>query len=252
MIMELLDVDHPLDCPICEANGDCRLQDFGYEYGVIGKELRRPKIVRPAERLSPAIDLDRDRCVMCGRCVRALRRADRRGGAGLRPARHRDGDGRAVRQVADGHALRRVRHSAWRFARWARSAAARRCTRSTTGSSARRAPPANCAVGCTMQVGVHNNLLAEVRSQDSVGVNDGIICVKGRFGQDFVNNGPPDPAADPPGRRHLPRAPWEEALDLVAERLNANKAAVGVGRRLQADQRRTLPPAKGRPRRAGH
>ena len=34
MIMELLDVDHPLDCPICEANGDCRLQDWGYEYGV--------------------------------------------------------------------------------------------------------------------------------------------------------------------------------------------------------------------------
>ena len=32
--------------------------------------LRRPKIVRPAERLSPAIDLDRDRCVVCGRCVR--------------------------------------------------------------------------------------------------------------------------------------------------------------------------------------
>ena len=39
-----------------------------------------------------------------------------------------------------------------------------------------------------MQVGVHNNLLAEVRSQDSVGVNDGIICVKGRFAQDLVNN----------------------------------------------------------------
>src|SRR3954447_4965733 len=70
MVMELLDVDHPLDCPICEANGDCRLQDYGYEYGVTGDDTRRPKIVRPAERLSPAIDLDRDRCVVCGRCVR--------------------------------------------------------------------------------------------------------------------------------------------------------------------------------------
>src|SRR5690349_17186647 len=39
MVMEGLDVDHPIDCPICEANGDCRLQDYGYEYGVTGTDL---------------------------------------------------------------------------------------------------------------------------------------------------------------------------------------------------------------------
>ena len=66
------------------------MQDWGYEYGAIGKELRRPKIVRPAER-SPAIDIDRDRCIVCGRCVRAC--DEQIGAVALAlSARHRDGD----------------------------------------------------------------------------------------------------------------------------------------------------------------
>ena len=44
MIMEALDTDHPIDCPICEANGDCRLQDYGYEYGVTGTDTSRPRL----------------------------------------------------------------------------------------------------------------------------------------------------------------------------------------------------------------
>ena len=70
-VLQALDVDHPVDCPICEASGRCDLQDYCYEFEVtkVGS-LDRPKIVRPLERLSPFIDIDRDRCVLCGRCVR--------------------------------------------------------------------------------------------------------------------------------------------------------------------------------------
>jgi predicted molibdopterin-dependent oxidoreductase YjgC len=229
MIMELLDVDHPLDCPICEANGDCRLQDYGYEYGVIGKELRRPKIVRPAERLSPAIDLDRDRCVVCGRCVRAC---DEQIGAVALAFVQRGIEtvidapfgkslmdtpcvecGQCVEVCPVGALSSRIQmHPVHHWQQ--------RKTRTTCQS---------CAVGCTMQVGVHNNLLAEVRSQDAVGVNDGIICVKGRYGQDFVNNR--DRLTQPLIRQadgSFRAASWEEALDLVAERLNANKTSLGV------------------------
>ncbi|HMA35341.1 MAG TPA: molybdopterin-dependent oxidoreductase [Chloroflexia bacterium] len=229
MLMELLDVDHPLDCPICEANGDCRLQDWGYEYGVIGKELRRPKIVRPAERLSPAIDLDRDRCVVCGRCIRAC--DEQIGAVALAFAQ------RGIETVVDapfGKSLMDTpcvecgtcvevcpvgalssRIQMHPVHHWQQ-----RKTRSTCQS---------CSVGCTMQLGVHNNLLAEIRSQDSIGINDGIICVKGRYGQDVVNDKarlttPLIRQAD--GSFQI--ASWPEALDLVAAKLAEHKAAAGA------------------------
>jgi predicted molibdopterin-dependent oxidoreductase YjgC len=229
MIMELLDVDHPLDCPICEANGDCRLLDYGYEYGVIGKELRRPKIVRPAERLSPAIDIDRDRCVVCGRCVRAC---DEQIGAVALAFVQRGIEtvidapfgkslmdtpcvecGTCVEVCPVGALSSRIQmHPVHHWQQ--------RKTRTTCDM---------CSVGCTFQAGVHNNLLAEIRSQDSVGINDGIICVKGRYAHDV-------PSAKDRLTQPLIRqadgtfrvAEWQEALDLVAERLLANKGATAA------------------------
>ncbi|MGI8588702.1 MAG: molybdopterin-dependent oxidoreductase [Chloroflexia bacterium] len=229
MLMELLDVDHPLDCPICEANGDCRLQDWGYEYGAIGKELRRPKITRPAERLSPAIDLDRDRCIVCGRCVRAC---DEQIGAVALAFVERGIEtvidapfgkslmdtpcvecGTCVEVCPVGALSSRI--SMHPVHHWQQ-----RKTRTTCQS---------CSVGCTMQVGVHNNVLAEVRTQDGVGINDGIVCVKGRFGQDVVND---KARLSTPLIRQadgsFQTASWQEALDLVAEKLAAHKGEVGA------------------------
>jgi predicted molibdopterin-dependent oxidoreductase YjgC len=229
MIEELLDVDHPLDCPICEANGDCRIQDWGYEYGAIGKELRRPKIVRPAERLSPAVDLDRDRCVMCGRCVRAC---DEQIGAVALAFVERGIEtvidapfgkslmdtpcvecGQCIEVCPVGALSSRIQMHPVHH--WQQRKVRTTCE--------------HCSVGCTMQVGLHNNLLAEVRSQDSVGVNDGIICVKGRFAQDVVNarDRLTTPLIRQPDGSFAP-ASWAEALDLVAERLSAQRGAVGA------------------------
>ncbi len=229
MITELLDVDHPLDCPICEASGDCRLQDYGYEYGVIGKELRRPKIVRPAERLSPAIDIDRDRCIMCGRCVRAC--DEQIGAVALAFVQ------RGIETLID--------------APFGKSLMDTPCTECGTcvevcpvGALASRPSmhPVHhwqqrktrticqlCSVGCTLHVGVHNNLLAEVRSEDSVGINDGIICVKGRYAQDMVwgKDRLTTPLIREPDGGFRP-APWEEALDLVAAELTARRDRVGA------------------------
>ncbi len=229
MVMELLDVDHPLDCPICEANGDCRLQDYGFEYGVIGKELRRAKIVRPAERLSPAIDLDRDRCVVCGRCIRAC--DEQIGAVALAFVQ------RGIETVVDapfGKSLMDTpcvecgtcvevcpvgalssRVSMHPVHHWQQ-----RKTRTTCDL---------CSVGCTFQAGVHNNLLAEIRSQDSVGVNDGIICVKGRYAHDIPSAR--DRLTEPLIRQAdgtFRTAEWGEAYDLVAEKLQAHAGNVAA------------------------
>jgi len=73
-VLEFLLADHPVDCPICDKAGECRLQDYYWDYGLFsgsfreGKE-RREKLLRIGERLL----LDRERCVLCTRCVRFLR-----------------------------------------------------------------------------------------------------------------------------------------------------------------------------------
>jgi predicted molibdopterin-dependent oxidoreductase YjgC len=228
MIMEALDTDHPVDCPICEANGDCRLQDYGYEYGVTGIDTRRPKIVRPAERLSPAIDLDRDRCVVCGRCVRVC---DEVVGATALAFVERGLEslidapfgkslletpcvscGQCVEVCPVGALSSRINlvpeHHWWQ-----------RKTETTCNY---------CSVGCTIKMGVTRNQVYEIRTDDALGLNDGVTCVKGRFAQDFINsnNRLSTPLVRKDGR--LMQATWDEALDLVASRLNQHKGAVGV------------------------
>lgn len=71
MVIELLLVNHPLDCPICDKGGECELQDYALAYGrgysdVIDGKLNLPKAVD----LGPTIVLDEERCIVCQRCVR--------------------------------------------------------------------------------------------------------------------------------------------------------------------------------------
>ena len=73
-VMELLLVNHPLDCPICDQAGECKLQDFAYDYGVPEARTREPR--RAAKKriaLGPEIVFDQERCILCRRCVRFCR-----------------------------------------------------------------------------------------------------------------------------------------------------------------------------------
>ncbi len=71
MVVELLLVNHPLDCPICDKGGECDLQDFSIAYGRGTSDLADPKNSKPkAVDLGPTIVLDEERCVVCQRCVR--------------------------------------------------------------------------------------------------------------------------------------------------------------------------------------
>jgi NADH-quinone oxidoreductase subunit G len=73
-VMELLLVNHPLDCPICDQAGECKLQDYAYEYGVKHSRTKEPR--RAAKKrvdLGPTIKFDQERCILCRRCVRFCR-----------------------------------------------------------------------------------------------------------------------------------------------------------------------------------
>jgi NADH-quinone oxidoreductase subunit G len=73
MIMEYLLINHPLDCPVCDQAGECGLQDYSYEYGQANHRFVEERTVNARRDVSPLIQLNQDRCIMCTRCVRFTR-----------------------------------------------------------------------------------------------------------------------------------------------------------------------------------
>ncbi|MEC7543105.1 MAG: 2Fe-2S iron-sulfur cluster-binding protein [Verrucomicrobiota bacterium] len=70
-IMEFLLLNHPLDCPICDQAGECRLQEFATDYGRGYSRYAERKNVKPKRtRLGPRVTLDDERCILCSRCIR--------------------------------------------------------------------------------------------------------------------------------------------------------------------------------------
>src|SRR2546421_6630328 len=70
-VLESLLINHPLDCPICDQAGECKLQEYSVDYGqsasrFVETKVRKPKVVD----LGPRIVLDDERCILCSRCVR--------------------------------------------------------------------------------------------------------------------------------------------------------------------------------------
>ncbi|APW59755.1 molybdopterin-dependent oxidoreductase [Paludisphaera borealis] len=73
MIMELLLLNHPLDCPVCDQAGECGLQDYSFQHGQSVHRFVEERVVNPRKDVSDLIQLNSDRCIMCTRCVRFTR-----------------------------------------------------------------------------------------------------------------------------------------------------------------------------------
>lgn len=73
-VMEFLLLNHPLDCPICDQAGECRLQEFSVEYGNARSRLLEEKVKKPKHvAIGPRVMLDAERCILCSRCIRFMR-----------------------------------------------------------------------------------------------------------------------------------------------------------------------------------
>lgn len=70
-VMEFLLINHPLDCPICDEAGECKLQDYAYKYSEGASRFDESKVHKPKRvELGPNVMLDTERCIMCSRCIR--------------------------------------------------------------------------------------------------------------------------------------------------------------------------------------
>ncbi|NMA63286.1 MAG: molybdopterin-dependent oxidoreductase [Syntrophomonadaceae bacterium] len=231
VILELLMARHGGMCLTCEKSGDCRLQDYCYQYGVSTTRFTdggRPRY--PIEDPNPFIERDYNKCIMCTRCVRACEGITMARAINVKNRGHQakistafDGDlvdspcvfcGQCIMVCPVGALTSKV--SAGKGRSYEVDKVLTTCT--------------YCGTGCTLELNVKDNQVVGVTSNRSAEwspVNKGALCVKGRFGWEFINS--PERLTQPLIRKNgeLQEASWDEALDFIASRLGQIKEEHG-------------------------
>ena len=221
--LKLILVNHPLDCPVCDKGGECQLQDLVYEFGIEAAEYQAEKKPRTAVYATPLIRYWPDRCIMCLRCVAACRDIKALGaidvaGAGfgtqISPINKErcESCGECIGLCPTGALTENLSRTKARI--WMAKRIRTTCT--------------YCGCGCQLELNAVNNKIIGVTTQQDVGTNKGSLCVKGRFGYEFI--GSPERLTQPLIKRdgEFHEATWDEALDLVKERLQTIKSTQGA------------------------
>ncbi len=227
-VLELLLTNHPLDCPVCEAAGDCRLQDYAYEYLVdmVPWGWRGPLAGDPGEH--PNVAHFGARCILCGRCVRICREVMSIGCWGyLNRGYESEVDTpyrlplQQVGCVSCGQCVSTCPVGAIVGQRTPQGAREWQTTKTTTTCS-------YCSNGCRLVVHGYRDRVVRVASELEKGLNVGNLCVKGRFGLGYANAA--DRLTTPLVRNaagDLEQASWEEALARVVEKATAVRKEKG-------------------------
>ncbi|HLW01558.1 MAG TPA: NADH-quinone oxidoreductase subunit NuoG [Ktedonobacterales bacterium] len=216
--LEFLLINHPLDCPICDKGGECDLQDFTLRHGPGGSrfDLTKRHFVKPIP-VSDDIFLDRERCIACQRCVRFSQEVamDEQGlimvdrGYKIEVSTT---PGESFNSIFSGNTVEMCPVGAL---------TARNYRFRTRPWELRKTPSvcANCSVGCNVRVDVRVDRILRLMSQTNDSIDDGWLCNRGRWGFDYVNS--PERLRAPLVRKNgqLEEATWDEALDLVATKL---------------------------------
>src|ERR1700749_1882351 len=232
--LELLLGNHPLDCPVCDAGGECELQDMTFKYGAGESLYTEAKQHREEQQWSPAVFFDRPRCILCYRCVRmcgegmdvwALGIQNRGSSAIIAPngGDHLDCEGCGM--CIDVCPVGALTSGAYRYKTrpWEMNHVSTVCT--------------HCADGCKTTLGVRsvNNGSEILRgdNRDKSGINGDFLCIKGRYAFDFSHH--EDRLTQPLVRKDGGLVPtsWEEAMGAAAEGLKKARdskggAAIGV------------------------
>ncbi len=225
-VVEFLLVNHPLDCPVCDKGGECPLQDITFGWGRGISRMVEPKrhFKKPLE-LSPLIAIDRERCILCYRCVRFSQEVSEDYQLILheRGAHSYVGTFDAHPYVApfSGNIVELCpvgaltsRPYRFRARPWDIEGAGTICTL--------------CPAQCNVELTVRDERVLRVLARDHDGVDDGWLCDKGRFAYQSVHSD--ERIVEPLVRDGdaLRPASWERALSTAASALGKARGSVGA------------------------
>src|SRR5580658_4943695 len=223
-MVELLLGNHPLDCPVCDAGGECELQDMTFSYGAAESKFIEAKNHRDEQQWSPVVYFDRPRCILCYRCVRvcgegmdvwALGVQNRGVGSVIAPnisAPDQDDhlECEECGMCIDICPVGALTSGAYRYKTrpWEMKHVGTICT--------------HCADGCKTTLGVRRSdtgmEIVRGDNRDKSGINGDFLCIKGRYAFDFAHH--EDRLTQPLIRKdgRLTPATWEEAFELIGRR----------------------------------
>src|SRR5216684_2727688 len=227
--LQLLLGNHPLDCPVCDAGGECELQDMTFKYGAADSFYAEPKNHREEQKWSPVVYFDRPRCILCYRCVRMCGEGmdvfalgiQNRGAssviapnipAEMSPDHLAHVDCEQCGMCIDACPVGALTSGTYRYKTrpWEMNHVGTICT--------------HCGDGCKTTLGVRSTSdgseIIRGDNRDKSGINGDFLCIKGRYAFDFTHRD--DRLRTPLIRRdgNLQPATWEEALQHVARRFS--------------------------------
>lgn len=224
-VLEFLLINHPLDCPVCDRAGECKLQDYTMIYGPTAGRFGEGKLKNTESLKDPLIVRNPERCILCTRCVRMCEGVQ---GASAIAINNR-GNKSVMEPLSGGKydceycgncltvcpvgavmsKLHRYGYRPWQIDKTVQTV----CS--------------YCGVGCTMFVEVRGNAIKRTTPKIALGSNRGLLCSRGRFGYEYVAS--QQRLTTPLVRKNgkLQPATWDEALDAAASRLLEVKNARG-------------------------
>ncbi|HLI62374.1 MAG TPA: NADH-quinone oxidoreductase subunit NuoG [Terriglobales bacterium] len=233
-MLEFVLANHPLDCPVCDAGGECELQDMTFKYGAAESKLIDFKNHRDEQQWSPVVYFDRPRCILCYRCIRvcgegmdvwALGLQHRGSSSIIAPNKEDHLECEECGMCIDICPVGALTSGAYRYKTrpWEMKHVGTICT--------------HCGDGCKTTLGVRraDTGMEIVRgdNRDKSGINGDFLCIKGRYAFDFASH--PDRLHQPLVKRDGKFAPvtWEQAFDLIAKKFqevltNDGPNAIGV------------------------
>ena len=249
-MVELLLGNHPLDCPVCDAGGECELQDMTFSYGAAESKYMEPKNHKEEQQWSPVVYFDRPRCILCYRCVRvcgegmdvwALGVQNRGVSSIIAPNKEDHLECEECGMCIDICPVGALTSGAYRYKTrpWEMNHVGTTCT--------------HCADGCKTTLGVRRSEtgmeIVRGDNRDKSGINGDFLCIKGRYAFDFAHH--EDRLTQPLIRKdgQLVPSTWEEAFELIGKRFKEVREqhggqAIGVVRVQPHHQRRELPAAE--------
>ena len=226
--VEILLGNHPLDCPVCDAGGECELQDMTFAYGAAESRYMEAKQHKEEQQWSPVVFFDRPRCILCYRCVRvcgegmdvwALGVQNRGVSSLIAPNQQDHLECEECGMCIDICPVGALTSGAYRYKTrpWEMNHVGTICT--------------HCGDGCKTTLGVRRSKggmeIVRGDNRDKSGINGDFLCIKGRYAFDFANSG--DRITQPLVRRdgRLIAVSWEQALDHVGNRFKQIRESQG-------------------------